>query len=63
MDHLDTWMFTSWFGDHFKDNIMCMCVGGHAYVYVFCSIPKSCLTFVIPWTVAHQTPMSVGFSR
>ena len=24
---------------------------------------QSCLTFCDPWTVAHQTPLSVGFSR
>ena len=24
--------------------ILCLCVGGHWYVYVLCSIPKSCLT-------------------
>ena len=25
--------------------------------------PQSCLTLTIPWTVAHQAPQSVGFSR
>ena len=24
---------------------------------------KSCLTLATPWTVAHQAPLSVGFSR
>ena len=24
---------------------------------------QSCLTFVTPWTVIHQAPLSVGFSR
>ena len=24
---------------------------------------KSCLTLVTPWTVAHQVPLSMGFSR
>ena len=24
---------------------------------------KSCLTLMIPWTVAHQAPLSMGFSR
>ena len=26
-------------------------------------VNKSCLTLVIPWTVALQTPLSMGFSR
>ena len=26
-------------------------------------VNKSCLTLVIPWTVARQTPLSMGFSR
>ena len=25
--------------------------------------PQSCLTFVMLWTVAHQAPLSMGFSR
>ena len=24
-------------------------------------VTKSCLTFVTPWTVAHQAPLSMGF--
>ena len=24
---------------------------------------QSCLTFATPWTVAHQAPLSMGFSR
>ena len=28
-----------------------------------CSDAQSCLTLVIPWTVACQAPLSVGFSR
>ena len=28
-----------------------------------CLIAKSCLTLVTPWTVAHQTPLSMGFPR
>ena len=34
-----------------------MCGGGGGLV------TKSCLTLVIPWTVAHQAPLSMGFSR
>ena len=26
-------------------------------------VAKSCLTLAIPWTVAHQAPLSMGFSR
>ena len=26
-------------------------------------VTQSCLTLVTPWTVAHQTPLSMGFSR
>ena len=26
-------------------------------------VPKSCLTLAIPWTVACQAPLSIGFSR
>ena len=26
-------------------------------------VTKSCLTPVIPWTLAHQAPLSMGFSR
>lgn len=25
VEHPDTWMFTSSFGGHFKDNIVCVC--------------------------------------
>ena len=28
-----------------------------------CLVPQSCLLFATPWTVAHQTPLSMGFSR
>ena len=27
------------------------------------SVAQSCLIFVTPWTVAHQAPLSIGFSR
>ena len=26
-------------------------------------VAKSCPTLATPWTVAHQTPLSMGFSR
>ena len=26
-------------------------------------VTKSCLTLATPWTVAHQAPLSLGFSR
>ena len=28
-----------------------------------CLVSKLCLTLVTPWTVAHQAPLSMGFSR
>ena len=28
-----------------------------------CLVTKSCLTLVIPWTVAHQVPLTMGFPR
>ena len=28
-----------------------------------CSAPQLCLTLATPWTVAHQAPLSMGFSR
>ena len=27
------------------------------------SVAESCLTLCTPWTVAHQAPLSMGFSR
>ena len=35
----------------------CRCVDGGGLV------TKSCPTLVAPWTVAHQAPLSMGFSR
>ena len=32
-------------------------------VIQFSSIAQSCLTLCDPWTVAHQVPLSIGFSR
>ena len=34
-----------------------ICVGGGS------SVTKSCPTLATPWTVAHQAPLSMGFSR
>ena len=31
--------------------------------YCCCLVSKSCLTLVIPWTVARQGPLSMIFSR
>ena len=28
-----------------------------------CSVAKSCHSFATPWTIAQQTPLSMGFSR
>ena len=35
---------------------VCVCVGG----VLSCSVVS---VFVIPWTVAHQAPLSIGFAR
>ena len=40
-----------------KDNKNCCLCGGGGLV------AKSCLTLVVPWTVACQAPLSMGFSR
>ena len=37
-----------------------MCVCARACVRL---VTQSCLTFSDPWTVAHQAPLSMGFSR
>ena len=36
-------------------NLLLVVVGG--------LVVKSCLTLATPWTVAHQAPLSMGFSR
>ena len=42
---------------------VCVCVCIHIYTYThLCPCTQSCL-FVTPWTIAHQTPLSMGFSR
>ena len=34
------------------------------FLYPCCLVAKSCLTFfATPWTLTHQAPLSVGFSR
>ena len=30
---------------------------------VLCSVAQSCLTLAVPWTVAHQASLAMGFSR
>ena len=35
---------------------------GRGYMYA-CSFAKSCLTLCNPWSVAHQAPPSMRFSR
>ena len=36
----------------------------YIYVCVYtCSVTKLCPTLATPWTVAHQAPLSMGFSR
>ena len=33
------------------------------YINYVCSVTQSCLTLCDPWSVAHQTPLSMEFSR
>ena len=35
----------------------------HTQVFYMCVSCSSCLLFVTPWTVAHQAPLSMDFSR
>ena len=37
---------------------VCVCVCAHACVHA-----QSCLTFMTPWTVAHQVSLSMGLPR
>ena len=37
--------------------------GSLSNVYVLCSVAQSCPTLATPQTVAHQAPLSMGFSR
>ena len=36
---------------------------GQFILFCCCLVAKSCLTLCDPWTVAHQAPLSMGFSR
>ena len=50
-----TWLLTSW---NFHLSIATEEMGGGG-----CVVAQSCLTLATPWTVACQTPLSMGFSR
>ena len=39
---------------------VCVCARTHTRAY---SVAQSCPLFATPWTVAHQAPLSIGFSR
>ena len=41
----------------------CICFSVSLYVDGGGLVAKSCLTFVTPWIVAHQAPLSMGFPR
>ena len=47
----------------YKPIDMCMyrCVFTHLCTHGL--VMKSCLTLVTPWTIGHQAPLSIGFSR
>ena len=42
---------------------MCMPSCVHTHVSMHAELPQSCLTLATLWTVAHQAPLSWGFSR
>ena len=43
---------------------MCVCIYIYIYMLLFCSVTKLCFnSFVTPWTVARQAPLSFGFPR
>ena len=42
---------------------MCMPSCVHTHVCMHAELPQSCLTLATLWTVAHQAPLSWGFSR
>ena len=46
--------------NHISNRFLLNCSGGGGGGGLFA---KSCPTLVTPWTVAHQAPLSVGFSR
>ena len=33
------------------------------FTYCYCTVDKSCLTLLTPWTVALQAPLFIGFPR
>ena len=46
----------------------CVCIHRHEYTHICTCVLhakslQSCLTLATPWAVAHQTPLSMGFSR
>ena len=45
--------------NHISNRFLLNCSGGGGGGL----FAKSCPTLVTPWTVAHQAPLSVGFSR
>ena len=52
-------------GNWFTSHVYSICVGLYVHMssrIYMCSVTHSCL-FVIPWTVAHQAPLSMGVPR
>ena len=44
--------------NHISNRCLLNCCGGGGGLFA-----KSCPTLATPWTVAHQAPLSMGFSR
>jgi len=52
---LPSWFYSIF--NTFDQNIVCTWAAGGGLV------TKSCSTLATPWTIAHQAPLSMGFSR
>ena len=60
----ETWEVTKeWVGAGRRH--VCMCVSMKVCVHVNCVLSRSVVSnsFMTPWTVARQAPLSMGFSR
>ena len=42
---------------------MCVCIYIYIYIYIVVQSPNHIQLFAILWTVAHQDPLPMGFSR
>ena len=65
-DHLEVWDGRDGLGDNEVQRKRCYHFGGTFYVlgklYICCLVAQLFLTLAIPWTVACQALLSMGFS-